>query len=243
MPRPDLVIVARGGGSIEDLWAFNEEAVVRAIHACSIPVISAVGHETDTTLADHAADRRAPTPTAAAEMAVPVLAELRLTIEGYGNRTERCARRYHDRGQERLTATARLLPRRDQLFSPQRQRLDDAAARLGRALERRATTARGRLDRVGGALRPVLLVQRLATARARLAGVARIVDTLDPRAILRRGYVQVTSRGGQTLTSAEQARSAGALVLHFGDGDIDAAVERTAAKRYAKPAPEQPTLL
>lgn len=243
VPRPDLVIVARGGGSIEDLWAFNEEAVVRAIHACSIPVISAVGHETDTTLADHAADLRAPTPSAAAEMAVPVLADLRLTIAGYGNRTERCARRYHQHGRERLTATARLLPRRDQLFSPQRQRLDDLAGRLGRALERRSVLARGRLDRAGGALRPVLLVQRLATARARLSGVARVLDTVDPRAILRRGYVQATSRAGATLTSAEQARRAGALVLHFGDGDVDATVERPPVKRYAKVRPAQPTLL
>src|SRR6185436_11732816 len=97
IPRPDLLIVGRGGGSIEDLWAFNEEEVVRAIAESPIPVISAVGHKTDTTLADFAADRRAPTPTAAAEMAVPVRADLALQVRELGARAERLARRYHER--------------------------------------------------------------------------------------------------------------------------------------------------
>lgn len=191
VPRPDLLIVARGGGSIEDLWAFNEEAVVRAIADCAIPVISAVGHETDTSLADFAADRRAPTPTAAAEFAVPVLADVRNTIQTLALRTERCARRYHEYAGERLAALVRVLPRRDALLGPQRQKADDLGARLDRALERRVVVARTRLDRDAGALRPAMLVQRLAAARQRLAALPldRALDrrVADARAILERG--------------------------------------------------------
>jgi exodeoxyribonuclease VII large subunit len=240
--RPDLVIVARGGGSIEDLWAFNEEVVVRAVAASAIPTISAVGHETDTTLCDHAADRRAPTPTAAAEMAVPVLAELRLTLDGHGQRIERCARRYVERGRERLTACARLLPTRDRLLGPQRQRVDEAGARIDRGLERRVAEARRRLDRDAGALRPALLQRQLDGARQRLADLGRLLETVNPDAILERGYARVTSRDGQTLSSAAAVRGAGAVTLRFRDGAVDAKVERGGARAYPEGKPAQPTL-
>jgi len=245
VPRPDLVIVARGGGSIEDLWAFNEEAVVRAVAECRIPIISAVGHETDTSLSDFAADLRAPTPTAAAELAVPVLADLRLTIESYQTRTERCARRYHQRGGEKLAAAARLLPKRDQLLGAQRQKADDLGARLDRGLERRVTTARGLLDRQGGALRPAVLGRRVEAAWARLADVWRLVESLNPDRILERGYARVEARGsGDTVTDAAAARAAGALRLHFRGGEtVDVAVERGRARAYLSGKPEQPTLL
>ncbi|SEN73601.1 Exodeoxyribonuclease VII large subunit [Sphingomonas gellani] len=245
VPRPDLVIVARGGGSIEDLWAFNEEPVVRAVAECRIPVISAVGHETDTTLCDYAADLRAPTPTAAAEMAVPVLADLRLTIEGYAQRTERCARRYHQRGGEKLAAAARLLPRRDQLLGPQRQRADDLAGRLDRALERRVIQARGTLDRQAGALRPAVLTRRVEAARARLSDLWRLVESLNPDRILERGYARVEARGdGHTVTDAAAARAAGALRLVFRQGQtVDVKVERGGGRTYLAGRPEQPTLL
>ena len=245
VPRPDLVIVARGGGSIEDLWAFNEEAVVRAVAECRIPIISAVGHETDTSLSDFAADLRAPTPTAAAELAVPVLADLRLTIESYRTRTERCARRYHQRGGEKLAAAARLLPKRDQLLGAQRQKADDLGARLDRGLERRVTTARGLLDRQGGPLRPAVLGRRVEAARARLADVWRLVESLNPDRILERGYARVEARGsGETVTDAAAARAAGALRLHFRGGEtVDVAVERGRARAYVSGKPEQPTLL
>ncbi len=240
--RPDLLIVARGGGSIEDLWAFNEEVVVRAVAGSPIPVISAVGHETDTTLCDHAADLRAPTPTAAAEIAVPVRAELAHSIATLSLRTQRCVRRYHERGSERLAALVRVMPRRDALLGPQRQRVDDLAGRLSLALERRVAGARRDLDRRGGALRPAILTQRLAQARTRFDGAARMLDSVNPDNLLQKGYVRVVARAtGRTIASAADARAAGALSLHFRDGEVEAKVERGSARPYV--APTQPTLL
>ena len=240
--RPDLLIVARGGGSIEDLWCFNEEVVVRAVAASPIPVISAVGHETDTTLCDHAADLRAPTPTAAAELAVPVRADLAHTLATLSLRTQRCVRRYHDRGREQLAALVRVMPRRDALLGPQRQRLDDVAGRLSLALERRVATARRNLDRHGHALRPAMLTQRLAQARARFDGTARMLDQVNPDNLLQKGYVRVVARtNGKTVATAADARAAGALQLHFRDGVLDAKVERAGGRAYVEPT--QPTLL
>jgi len=253
VPRPDLLIVARGGGSVEDLWAFNEEAVVRAVADCRIPLISAVGHETDTTLCDHAADLRAPTPTAAAELAVPVLADLRLAVETHAARIARYAQRYVERGRERLAAQARLLPRRDAILGPQRQRLDDLSARLDRGLERRAEAARGRLERAAGGLRPSLLVRQLEAARARADAAWRLAQSLNPDRVLERGYARVTGRGteGATLATAAAARAAGAVTLVFRDGPVDARiegggsgkgrVERGGGRSYVKP--DQPSLL
>lgn len=242
--RPDLLIVARGGGSIEDLWAFNEEAVVRAIAACSIPLISAVGHETDTSLSDFAADLRAPTPTAAAEMAVPVRAEVASNIASLALRTERCARRYHERASERLAALVRVLPRRDALLGPQRQKMDDLGGRLDRALERRVTNARGQLDRSTGALRPAMLSQRLDAARHKLEAAGRHLDLVHPNRPLERGYAWVETRAsGKVVGTADAARAAGAVKLRFIDGAVDAKVERSGGKAYAADKPEQPSLL
>ena len=151
--RPELVIVARGGGSVEDLWSFNEEIVVRAIAASTIPMISAVGHETDTTLADHAADRRAPTPTAAAEIAVPVRAELAAKLADFAHRKRRCALAPVTLGRERLAARADRLPTAATLLQPQAQRLDDLAERLRRGLVDRAAAGRERLGRASSVAR------------------------------------------------------------------------------------------
>ncbi|RPF71506.1 exodeoxyribonuclease VII large subunit [Aurantiacibacter spongiae] len=167
VPRPDLLIVARGGGSIEDLWSFNEEIVVRAVAESPIPVISAVGHETDTTLCDHAADRRAPTPTAAAEIAVPVLREIAAMLEEMRLRQRRCADRPVQLGRERLGARVSRLPRPEALLQAQAQRLDEAGERLRRALLDRA--ARGRHALADLRLSPAMLRDRAETARTRLS--------------------------------------------------------------------------
>src|SRR5689334_16353041 len=151
-PRPDLLIVARGGGSIEDLWAFNEEEVVRAAAESPIPLISAVGHETDTTLIDHAADRRAPTPTAAAEMAVPVRAELVAQLGELGHRARHCLTRRTERARERFDLTVCRWPDSKAIFQPATQRLDDLIERLPRSLAARAGTARGDMNLIAGRL-------------------------------------------------------------------------------------------
>jgi len=172
LPRPDLIIVARGGGSIEDLWGFNEEVVVRAAAASAIPLISAVGHETDTTLIDFAADKRAPTPTAAAEMAVPVRRDLLAwTAEQEARLTAALTQGLTRRGQ-RLGDLSRLLPRPDALLDGPRQRLDRAGERLPAALI--ALTQRGhvRLTRAAGGLRPSLLTGRIDRRRDRLDSAA-----------------------------------------------------------------------
>lgn len=237
VPRPDLVIVARGGGSIEDLWAFNEEVVVRAIADCRIPTISAVGHETDVTLADYAADVRAPTPTAAAEMAVPVRAELMSQLATWNGRIIGAANRHQALAGERLTALARHLPKRDALYAPQRQRLDDAGDRVDRSQRHRLAVISERLATRGAALRPALLARRWDRDRALLEGLGRLLDSLDPRALLSRGYAMVRDSGGAIVTTAAKARAAGYLQLQFADGEVPVAIGGDDAPSPAAPKP------
>src|SRR6202041_1913583 len=146
VPRPDVLIVARGGGSLEDLMPFNEEIVVRAAAASAIPLISAVGHETDTTLIDHASDRRAPTPTAAAEMAVPVRLGLTAELDGKPARLPRGLSRLFDERRLHLAGLARGLPDPHDLIGAAAQRLDDRAERLRLAADRRLRAAQHTLD-------------------------------------------------------------------------------------------------
>jgi exodeoxyribonuclease VII large subunit len=177
----DVLILARGGGSLEDLWAFNEEPVARAIRAAAIPVVSGVGHEVDFTIADFAADVRAPTPSGAAEIVVPDRAEWRRNLVATQERLARGWRRLGGQARERLA----WLLRRLELTHPRTrlaaraQRLDELEARLGRALRR-----------------------ELAQAAARLAAAARTLNAVSPLATLERGYAIVTRADGRVVRAA-----------------------------------------
>jgi len=242
VPRPDVLIVARGGGSLEDLMAFNEEVVVRAAAACSIPLISAVGHETDTTLIDFAADRRAPTPTAAAEIAVPARADLSADLQQHAARLIGGLYRLTQECRLRLGGVERGLPDLPALIGTARQRLDDRGERLARALPGWVMTRRATLERCGAQLVGALRLSVSATHRrgdrlmarlteaplraalreagARLAGAAGHLEAVSPDAILRRGYALVFDGKGSPVTMAAAIRPGARLRLHFADGDI-----------------------
>jgi exodeoxyribonuclease VII large subunit len=264
VPRPDLVIVARGGGSIEDLWAFNEEAVVRAIAECPIPVISAVGHETDTTLADFAADLRAPTPTAAAEIAVPVREELAAQIAELALRKRRCALRPVQLGRERLEARVQRLPRPEAIVALRAQRLDELGERLRRGLADRIADARTALHRPAGRLSAPLLTYQLRharqgleavrmrsedlllrvdTARRHVESLDRLRRQLDPRAPLRRGYALVTGPDGHVVGGRAIAAGLAEMTLEFHDGALQvspSAVPRKGARPARVPSTDPP---
>jgi exodeoxyribonuclease VII large subunit len=199
LPRPDLIIVARGGGSLEDLWSFNEEIVVRAAAASMIPLISAVGHETDFTLIDFAADWRAPTPTAAAEKAVPVRSELMLRLSQLGARKLACWQRGIEQRRKELTLLTRALPK-DILGSP-RQQLDNLAERLPRALRANAQIHHTQYSRVASRLSPQLLRREVERRRERYANLDRrlraslLANAQAHRARLARHRDRVTSCG------------------------------------------------
>ena len=255
LPRPDLLIVARGGGSVEDLMAFNDEAVVRAAAASAIPLISAVGHETDTTLIDFAADIRAPTPTAAAELAVPVRAELLAQTLDFERRTLRCFSKGMEDRRRHLAQLARVLPRPEMLFATPRQRLDQASDRLGHSLRRNLQVHNVAFNKIAARLQDRMLRERmrgfgeratalgeramraekarLDQARRHLNGVVRELDLISYRKVLERGFALVRGEDGTVRRRADSLRGGEALTLTFADGDAKA----VAGEGDGKPKP------
>lgn len=258
--RPDVLIVARGGGSIEDLWAFNEEVVVRAAAESGIPLISAVGHETDTTLIDFASDLRAPTPTGAAEKAVPVRAELIERVEVLQGRLKGGLVRGVDKRRTELRAAAARLPRLETLFQIPQQRFDRASERLNAALVANTRAAQSKLDRVAARLRPEALSQDIARRRdhlartaarlhpaitrsldahsKHLAGAARMLESLSHKEVLKRGFVMVHREDGALVRAAKDLNAGDVVNLTFADEQKKAVIDPPdAAKPRAKPKP------
>ena len=241
-PRPDVIIVARGGGSVEDLMAFNDEAVVRAAAASLIPLISAVGHETDTTLIDFAADVRAPTPTAAAELAVPVRAELLSQTLNFQRRMLACFTKGVEQRRRHLIQLARVLPRADQLFAAPRQRLDRAGEKLGVGLRHNLQLHARALLQTAASLRPAMMRARFAHQRQRLEGLARVLDGLSYRSVLERGYALVKGEDGKVRRRAGEIKPGEGLTLTFADGETPAVAGGKAAPKGKKTPTDQGTL-
>jgi exodeoxyribonuclease VII large subunit len=256
IPRPDVLIVARGGGSFEDLMAFNEEIVVRAAAASTIPLISAVGHETDTTLIDFASDRRAPTPSAAAEMAVPVRAELLAQTLDLERRTLRCFSKGMEDRRRHLSQLARVLPRAEQLFALPRQRFDHAAERIQRALRQNLQVHRRRFIEAATLLRPGPIATcirslaertttygrrlnqvestRIAQFRRHLDSLGRVLEGVSYKGALERGFALVRSEDGTIRRRASDVKHGENLSLIFTDGPVEAVAGAVAPKAKSR---------
>jgi len=253
VPRPDLLIVARGGGSLEDLWAFNEEIVVRAAAESDIPLISAVGHETDWTLIDLASDRRAPTPTAAAEIAVPVRYEVMAQVQDNEARLIRAIRRKTETLKRDVASLARGLPNLRRTVETASQRLDDWSERLGNALKagirqrrqrlpkriqppRRAINeARQRMDAAGRGLARAYR-DDLAGRGKTVAHLGQLLESFSYERVLDRGFALVTAPDGKAVMSAAELKPGDDVNIRLRDGVAGARIAGGAAQPKKKPA-------
>ena len=244
LPRPDVLIVARGGGSLEDLMAFNEEIVVRAAAASDIPLISAVGHETDTTLIDYAADERAPTPTAAAEMVVPVRADLMAQVEDDGARLINVVIRLVDDSRRNLDAMARGLPDLGRLVGDFTQRLDDWTERLANAVRVGLDIRRAELARLAAEIpKPQLQLDQakrqlkrevralmaagrsiVAERQGDLNQAAALLESFSYQRVLERGFALVTGEGERSIDSVRKLSPGMDVSIRFQDGEAGATV-------------------
>lgn len=223
LPGADLVILCRGGGSLEDLWAFNDEAVARAIAACALPVVCGVGHETDITIADFVADLRAPTPTAAAELAAPVRDECLDTLAALADRLGRRVEARLDREAQRLDQAALRLARPAQVLTQRRRQLDLLAQRLQASPGRRLGLAAQRHDHLATRLQRAAGVQA-ERAGQRLEGLHRRLEALNPQRVLSRGYAYLTDAGGHALVSVSAVSPGQAVQAVLADGRLRAQV-------------------
>lgn len=223
--RPDVIIVARGGGSLEDLWPFNEEVVIRAVYDSKIPVISAVGHETDTMLIDYVSDKRAPTPTGAAEFAVPVKAELMAQVSNLQSRLLNGMLHFLNERQNQIAGLSRGIPNLSQILCEITQKFDDRIERLNNAFKNLLGNKLAQIERC--ALKPYYIKNILEKKQETLNNLALRLESVSVDSVLKRGFAWVRNDKGQTVYSVREAETAPLLDIRFYDGNIRTASGNT----------------
>ncbi len=218
IPRPDLLIVARGGGSLEDLWCFNEEIVIRAVYNSSIPLISAVGHETDTMLIDYVSDLRAPTPTGAAEFAVPVKSELDATVLTLQSRLLSAGNRYLQERRSLLDGLKRGIPNLEQILTENIQKLDDRIERLHLSFKNYLENRKNQLSL--NEIKPFYITTILDKKNENLQNLSLRLESVSVESVLKRGFAWIKNQRQKTVYNAAEARKSSSLEIVFADGAV-----------------------